>query len=88
MPQREELTRAPQGALPFPAQSRWARRVPLAIEGKGEGNGQVRRNPQEEGDGGERSERSVLVQILHCGHEDGRRPGVIIVIDLVRESCT
>ena len=51
MPQREELTRAPQGALPFPAQSRWARRVPLAIEGKGEGNGQVQGDPQAEGHG-------------------------------------
>ena len=59
MPQREELTRAPQGALPFPAQSRWARRAPLAIGRKGEGNGQVQGDPQAEGHGDKHQEHDA-----------------------------
>ncbi|WP_417067797.1 hypothetical protein, partial [Gordonibacter pamelaeae] len=62
-PQREELTRAPQGARPFPAKSRWARRAPLAIERKGEGNGQVQGDPQAEGHGDKHQEHRVLVRV-------------------------
>ena len=74
-PQREELTRAPQGALPFPAKSRWARRAPLAIERKGEGNGQVQGDPQAEGHGDKHQEHRVLVRVFHGDGRHRRRQG-------------
>ena len=72
-PKRTELPRAPQGALPFPGQSCRAQRAPLAIGRTGTENGRVQGNPKTEGDGGERAEHRVLVQVLHGDGGDADR---------------